>query len=206
MTVELTRRERKKEETRDRIFQAAMDLFKEKGFEATTIEDISERADVAKGTFFNYYPRKEAVLAYFLERRFLDIEESMPQLLAEKRPTRETLIAVFLHAGSAYGEDRELSRHMFMELMKRQFEPVMEAIMRLDAQLAEFIARGQQNGDVRRDIDPLETVHLLADVYITTVHAWLFCLEEKGDFDLSAGIRRRLDMVFDGLTEKGGRA
>jgi hypothetical protein len=82
----------------------------------------------------------------------------------------------------------------------------MEAIMRLDAQLAEFIARGQQNGDVRRDIDPLETVHLLADVYITTVHAWLFCLEEKGDFDLSAGIRRRLDMVFDGLTEKGGRA
>jgi TetR/AcrR family transcriptional regulator, cholesterol catabolism regulator len=206
MTVELTRRERKKEETRDRIFQAAMGLFKERGFEATTIEDIAERADVAKGTFFNYYPRKEAVLAYFIERRFLDIEESMPRLLAEKRPARETLVELFIYAGSAYGEDRELSRHVFVELMKRQFEPVMEAAMRLDAQLAELVASGQRNGEMRGDIAPLETVHLLADVYITTVHAWLFCLEEKGDFDLSQGIRRRLDLVFDGLAMKGGRS
>jgi AcrR family transcriptional regulator len=207
MTVELTRRERKKEETRDRIFQAAMALFKEKGFEATTVEDITERADVAKGTFFNYYPRKEAVLAYFLERRFLDIEESMPGLLAAKRPARETLIELFIHAGSAYGEDRELSRHVFVELMKRQFEPVMEAAMRLDAQLAELAASGQRNGEMRDDIPALEVVHLLSDVYITTVHAWLFCLEEKGgDFDLNEGIRRRLALVFDGLAEsKGGR-
>ena len=104
-------------------------------------------------------------------------------------------------------DDVELSRHVFVELMKRQFEPVMEAVMRLDAQLAELVASGQRNGEMRGDIAPLEVVHLLSDVYITTVHAWLFCLEEKGgDFDLNEGIRRRLDLVFGGLAEaKGGR-
>src|SRR3990170_9066515 len=69
-----TRRERKKEETRRRIFDAALALFNEKGFEATTIDDITARADVAKGTFFNYFPRKEAVIE-FLADEWMEIAE-----------------------------------------------------------------------------------------------------------------------------------
>jgi len=55
--VPVGRRERKKEETRHRIFVAALKLFNDNGFEATTIDDITARADVSKGTFFNYFPR-----------------------------------------------------------------------------------------------------------------------------------------------------
>ena len=62
--LELSRRERKKGETRERIFKAACKLFRHKGFEATTIDEIADKADVAKGTFFNYFPRKEAVLGW----------------------------------------------------------------------------------------------------------------------------------------------
>lgn len=56
------RPERKKQEVEQRIREAALALFREKGYEATTVEEIAERADVAKGTFFNYFPRMDGLL------------------------------------------------------------------------------------------------------------------------------------------------
>ena len=59
----LSRRERKKQETRQGLLEAALALFRERGYDETTIEEITDRADVAKGTFFNYFPSKEALLS-----------------------------------------------------------------------------------------------------------------------------------------------
>jgi AcrR family transcriptional regulator len=58
----LGRRERKKLRTRALIQKEALRLFLEKGFEATTIEEIAEAADIAPSTFFNYFPTKEDVV------------------------------------------------------------------------------------------------------------------------------------------------
>ncbi len=56
------RRELKRRQTRERIEEAAMSLFLERGFDATTIEDIAERAGVSKRSFFDYFPSKEEVV------------------------------------------------------------------------------------------------------------------------------------------------
>jgi AcrR family transcriptional regulator len=55
-------RERKREQTRQALFDAALDLFSERGYDATTIAAIAERADVAPRTFFAHHPSKEHVL------------------------------------------------------------------------------------------------------------------------------------------------
>src|SRR5215470_10288663 len=58
-----TRGDRRKQQTRARILEAAVELFGEVGFDATKISDVCERADVARQTFFNHFPAKSDLLA-----------------------------------------------------------------------------------------------------------------------------------------------
>jgi AcrR family transcriptional regulator len=62
VTPPRSRRERKKQATRRRIVEAATRLFAEHGFDAPTVDQIAEEADVAKGTIYNYFDAKEELL------------------------------------------------------------------------------------------------------------------------------------------------
>lgn len=64
----LTRVERRKEKTKRVLSEVALALFYKKGIYWTTIEDITERADVGKGTFYQYFETKEALLQELLEQ------------------------------------------------------------------------------------------------------------------------------------------
>lgn len=62
------KREAGKRERRDRLYEAALALFREQGYEQTTVDQITRLAGLAKGTFFNYFPTKDAILRYMGER------------------------------------------------------------------------------------------------------------------------------------------
>ena len=65
----LGRRERNKIRMKERLYDAALTLFTEQGYDETSIDEIAERADVARGTFFNYFQRKEDLLGTWGEKR-----------------------------------------------------------------------------------------------------------------------------------------
>ena len=69
------KRKIRKENTRRKVFKAALELFADQGFEKTIIEDITKRANVAKGTFYNFFSKKEDVLVYYLESKIAQSHE-----------------------------------------------------------------------------------------------------------------------------------
>lgn len=204
MHEETSRRERKKEETRYRIFHAAIDLFRERGFEQTTVDDITEKADVAKGTFFNYFPRKEAVLNYLSEERLSAIEESFAGLSAQDRDAREKLIEVYEMAAAAYEEDQELARFVLVELMRRAFGPNEELALRWHGIIETLLGQGRERGELRADLRSERAEALLTGVYFSTLFQWACCRDGIARqlhpcFELREELRARLTLLMEGF-------
>jgi len=90
---EAGRRDRKKNETRQALRDAAHRLFAEKGFSQTTIDDITEAADVSRRTFFRYYDSKDDLLRS-------DVSDLLPVMLGalRARPADEPPLAAILAA------------------------------------------------------------------------------------------------------------
>ena len=93
-------RERKKQRTRQALRQAAARLFLERGFEATTIADITAAADVAPRTFFSYFQTKEDVVLDEAAQRFAQGQKTLQQ-----RPHGEPLLAAFRRAALEIAAD-----------------------------------------------------------------------------------------------------
>jgi len=107
----MNRRERRSSETRERLFHAAMSLFRDRGFHKTTVEDITNSADVGKGTFFNYFPSKEHVLSVLAEVQSAKYDNAAD--LAHKGDTRAALRWLY-HALPAEGASSpKMVRSMF---------------------------------------------------------------------------------------------
>lgn len=206
--TEPTRRERKKEETRRRIFEAAIALFREKGFEATTVDEITEKADVGRGTFFNYFPKKESVLSFLSADRLAAAKENADALLADPAPAREKLIHLYLLAAGAWEQDRELSQFVFGEWLRRAFAPTADTELGWRELVHALLEQGRASGQLRAGVDHDRADSLLTSVYMTTLFQWLFCPAEcmPHDFDLRAELRIRLEIVFDGLAPHGAEA
>lgn len=71
-----SRRERKKQQTRGALLDAAMSLFAERGIYGTRVEDITERVDLGKGAFYNYFTSKYELVAVLVARGVETFEES----------------------------------------------------------------------------------------------------------------------------------
>jgi AcrR family transcriptional regulator len=195
--IEVSRRERKKEETKERIVEAAFALFRKRGVEATTVEEICERADVAKGTFFNYFPRKEAVFGYLSEQWVAEAEEKMGDIFGRGVPAWEKVREVFVQFATFYEEDRELSKHMALEWARCRHDPADEACRRWDEVGMHVVRQLQATGELRHEVPPERIHHILGDVYHGTIMMWLESAEPP--FPLKDELRKRLTLALAGL-------
>jgi AcrR family transcriptional regulator len=119
-------RQRKKDSSRRAIEDAAWELFAEKGYEETSINDIAERADVAPRTFFRYFPTKEAVMYPQFEELLQAVREAF-----RKRPADEPVLTSLFEsfevlAGSLEGEGSRARQRMAMMKRPGQHAPGTE--------------------------------------------------------------------------------
>src|SRR5947208_16909504 len=83
------RRERKKQRTRDALFEAAMELFTAKGYDRTAVHEITDAVDVSERTFFRYFASKEDLVLSFVR----DGAAAFAAALAARPPEADPLAA-----------------------------------------------------------------------------------------------------------------
>jgi AcrR family transcriptional regulator len=101
-------RERKRRQTRQRIAEAGLRLFLERGFEATTLDAIAEAADIARRTFFHYFDSKEAILTSLQDAAEDSLRASIEAAPIDQPPF-EVVCAGMLDMISGYGTEEARS-------------------------------------------------------------------------------------------------
>ncbi len=193
------RREEQKARRQRAIFEAAMELFRTKGFAATTVDEIAAAADVAKGTFFNYFPTKEAVLLHLNQLQVARLEAvaaSTPGF--EALPARDRVMAIFSALAEGIAGQHELVRVAAAVTLLHQpahAEFDRQLAGSFDALLARIAAEGQARGELRADVPAAELGLMLRQLYFLTLLTWL----EQPERPLAPMLGRNLDLLIEGL-------
>jgi AcrR family transcriptional regulator len=164
-------REEKKQEQRKAILAVALELFRAQGFDATRVQDVTDRLRISEGTFFNYFPSKAAVLdaaavdildrATILlhhdvadhDRAVLDrLEELVRDFAANFAGDRDFAAQLALHTRLGLGREREQQTHRFV---------------------TGLVEEGQRRGEIRADVPPRRLAELFMAVVLVTVSNWL---------------------------------
>ena len=186
-------RERKKLKTRRSIQEHALRLFREQGYEATTVEQIAEAAEVSPSTFFRYYPTKEdTILTDEYDPLIVSSLRAQPPELSPAQAARNTLHEL---VGGMLADDRQriLERTRLMlsvnSLRARQWDQMRETRDLLIQALAERLDRS------RADLEVRWFAAAVLGVWETTVTSWV---EEDGRGDLLATLDQAMAFLAAG--------
>lgn len=199
-TETLSRRERKSAEIRDRLFVKALELFAKQGYQQTTVEDITEAADVGKGTFFNYFPSKEHLLLAFGEKQVLKLAAALEMAKASQMPMREFLGRLAAEMTAAPAKNPSVLGALLMANLssERARELMRELQMRGLEMLSKIMEIGQERGEIRRDMAPAELASATRQMMMGTLLLWSL----YADNTLEARIAASLKVLWDGLATK----
>ncbi len=178
-----SRRERQRLETRNRIYEAALEEFASAGYAAAQIDRIVEKAGVARGTFYFHFPTKEHVLLEQQRR----IEREIVARLAAASGERTASVKDFLLgltraivSGAESVGDRALGREL-MAIYVREPRVVDASANPLVVAIVDYFAEAAERGEVRADLPPEE----IANIFLTSLFGFvatsLDALEERLD-------------------------
>jgi AcrR family transcriptional regulator len=199
--------------TRERIVREAFELFARQGFEATTVDSIVSRADVAKGTFFNYFPRKEALISHVFERRLRAAVASATDLIGLGSPVRDKLLDLYTEAASGHEDDAPGARALLAAEAARALgaSGAADYALQWRALVNELVRQGQRSGELRSEIEPSQVVRVLNAIYVAVLDAWAAGGDarregasapqphEAGPGDLRTEVREHIALVLDGI-------
>jgi len=179
----LGRRERRKAETREKLFRTAMRLFAERGFFQTTTEDITAAADVGQGTFFNYFPSKQHILTALSEKQIEKVTAARREAEDANGPIREVLYGLMHAIAKEPGRSQPLTRSLFAAFTSNDEvrDLTRETMAYGRGLLAEIIVAGQKRHEIRKDRDGPALAMAFQRSVLGTLLLW--AMQPKGDLD-----------------------
>lgn len=197
------RRERKREQMADLLADTAWQLFETHGFAAVTMEQVAQAADVAKGTLYNHFAVKEALVAH---RFRVDIAEGMSERAAAlaAQPTFEARMRYLLRESAEWHAARKQYMPQYLRYLSSQVRfgedakgqpPVDQGGRQI---LAAMFAAGQQAGEVDERHSAADLARSLEALLYSAMGAWL----RDPNPDLTTRFLDALDLTLHGIARK----
>lgn len=198
----LGRREEKREATRQEILTAARALFLEKGYDATSVDDLVLAANVAKGTFYYHFNSKDELLHALQELVMDELAAHARQKLAEGFSPIKVL-SEFVSEMAKWNEaNSDLSRAVFAEKFSRFSQKshdhhclIEEKKRKFVGLIVELISLAQNAGEIRTDVGADDLVRVILPPIMYTTATWLFNPEGS----LPERLERSLSLILEGV-------
>lgn len=195
-----SRRERKREQTANHLAATAFRLFEAHGYDAVAMEQVAAEADVAKGTLYNYFPVKEALLAHQFREEIAAGMAGLAPVLAQHTSFRARMQGL-LKASAQWNASRRpyLPHYLRFRMTQIGVQPDTSSSTSPHSgvhQILETLFRAAQGqGEVRTDLAPTELAWMFEFLCMGAVMVWL----RLPDDSLEQRFLRALDVLFDGV-------
>jgi len=201
-------RERKKAQTQQVIYEAALELFSEKGFNETKIEDIAERALVGVGTVYNYFGSKRGLLMELSHRTTKNALEYLETVLENPGDDPEVTIVDSLWTMMAvmFEYDRKLMRELFIAALSDPEgvgDGLMEDDMRILQSLGKLISVYQERGNISKELPVEQAVMVIYSSLIMIFHLYM-AMEKLDKKTLKKTLRDYIHIIFLGWSTPAG--
>lgn len=193
-------REKKKIETKNKIFEVAGKLFKEKGFDNTTVDEITREAGIGKGTFFNYFQTKTALLQEFGKQKEELVYNLVKDELTKSTSTKEKIKNTLVFVARSNEKDKELTKLFVFEYL-RHYGYEERRSRSLNTILQDLLENGVKKGEVKIGIDVKRAAENITGIYYSSLMEWLW---SNSEYSFSEDISKKIDMVFEGIAEREG--
>lgn len=196
----LSRRLRRSTEIRDRLFHASLELFAKKGYAETTVEDITNAADVGKGTFFNYFPSKDHILLAFSEMQLAKLRAAVDEARRTNEPMPQFLRSLGQRMTQEPARNPDLIRVLLLAYLSNVEVrgAMLDMQNRVLALHTEMIQLGQDRGEIRDDLPASE----IALVFRQTIFGTLLVWSLYGDASLRSRMESAFEVIWSGLAPR----
>ncbi len=193
------RREIKKEQSRQAIIAAAQKCFEKHGIKKTSIMDITTKANLAVGTFYNYFESKEALLLSFASGLVETIHDSAKKEIKKGKPAKELLRDI------TNMTIKELGKQMFLipfliggeKQQNRERVPFWSPLTeKFCATYADVIKYGQKRDEFRKDVSAVIASEMLYAIFQSAVNA------KVSHVSIADNIRIKLKIFVAGMEKK----
>lgn len=191
------------------MLAAAAALFTENGYDDTSVEDIAEKANVAKGTFYYHFQTKEALVLELRRSMLAGTVENSFALLEQGCAPITVLEKLLLERAAFTQKEPVLARVFFLEriqsILLRDEDLVTsgaETKMRFRTAIYQLVCEGQKRGQIRADQSPAEITGMIAACFLHAQGAWL---ASDRSSSLVEKVHRWLHALLDGVGSRGYR-
>jgi AcrR family transcriptional regulator len=168
------RRQRRGAETRVRLFRCALQLFAQRGYTNVTVEDITEAADVGKGTFFNYFESKDHVLGVMAEIQLGKVKEALTMAEAGEQTICSVLHHLFLSSTDEPGRSPDLARALLSSFLASEGVRLMAHGLASEGRrmLAQIVAAGQKGREIDSRLKKEKVALQIQQAFMGTLLLW----------------------------------